>query len=60
MTQVFTQGEPNLVKNPIDISSDTTLSPPETISHPPTPSLSQLSPTPFPPNFPTNLDARYR
>ena len=60
MTQVFTQDEPNLVKNPIDVSSDTTLSLPETLSLPSTPSLGQNSPTPFPSNFPTNLDSRYR
>ena len=33
---------------------------PETLSLPSTPSLSQASQTPFPPNFPTNHDARYR
>ena len=60
MTQVFTQGEPNFVNDPIDVSSDTTLSLPETLSPPSTPSLSQFSPTPFPLYFPTNLDARYR
>ena len=31
MTQVFTQGEPNLVNYPKDVSSDTTLSLPETL-----------------------------
>ena len=46
---------------PIDISTDTTLSSlPETLSLPSTPSLSQISPTLFPLNFPNNLDARYR
>ena len=60
MTQVFTQSEPNLVNDPIDVSSDTTLSLPETLSLPSTPSLSQISQTHFPLNFPTNLDARYR
>ena len=60
MTQVFTQGEPNLVKNPIDVSSDTSLSLPETLSLPSTPPLGHIATTPFPPNFPTNLDARYR
>ena len=60
MTQVFTQSEPNLVSDPIDFSSDTTLSLPETLSLFSTLSLSQISQTPFPPNFPTNLNARYR
>ena len=60
MTQAFTQGEPNLVNDPIDVSSDTTLSLPETLSLPSTRSLTQISQTPFPPNFPTNHDARYR
>ena len=59
MTQAFTQSEPILVNDPIDISSDTTLSLPETLALPSTLSLTQLSQTPFPPNFPTNLDARY-
>ena len=49
------------MKEPIDISSDTTLSSlPETFSLPSTPSISQISPTLFPVNFPTNLDARYQ
>ena len=57
----YTQGELNLVNDPIDISADTTLSSlPETLSLPSTPSLSQISPTLFPLNFPNNLDARYR
>ena len=57
----YTQGEPNIVNKPIDISTDTTLSSlPETLSLPSTPSLSQISPTLFPLNFPNNLDARYR
>ena len=60
-THSYTQGESNLVNEPIDISSDTTLSSlPETLSLPSTPSLSQISPTLFPLNFPTNLDARYQ
>ena len=61
-TQSFTQGEPNLINDPIDISTDTTTSSslPETLSLPSTPSISQISPTPFPLNFPNNLDARYR
>ena len=60
MTQVFTRAKPNLVNNPIDVSSDIHLSLPGTISLPSTPSLTQISQTPFPPNFPRNLDARYR
>ena len=44
----------------IDVSSDTFLALPETRSLPSTPSLSQISQTGFPPNFPTNIDARYR
>ena len=47
-THSYTPGEINLVNDPIDISTDTT------------PSLSQISPTLFPLNFPNNLDARYR
>ena len=56
MTQAFTQGEPNLVNDPID----TTLSLPETHSLPSTPSITQIQQTPFPTNFHTNLGARYR
>ena len=42
-------------------STNTTLSTlPETLSLPSTPSLSQISPTLFPLNFPNNLDAKYR
>ena len=60
-THSYTQGEPNLVNDPIDISTDTTLSSlPETLSLPSTASLSQISPTFFLLNFPKNLDARYR
>ena len=61
-THSFTQGEPNLINDPIDISTDTTTSSslPETLSLPSTPSISQISPTPFNFNFPNNLDARYR
>ena len=59
MTQAFTQGEPNLVRYPINISSDTPLSLPETLSL--TPSIiSQTPTTTFPLNFSTNLDERYR
>ena len=61
MTQAFTQGEPNLVNDPIDISSDTSLSLQETLSLPPTPSTISQTPTAtFPLTFPTNLDDRYR
>ena len=60
-THSYTQGEPNLVNDPIDISTDTTLSSlPEILSLPSTPSLSQISTTLFPLNFPNNLDASYR
>ena len=61
-THSFTQCEPNLINDPIDISTDTTTSSslPETLSLPSTPSISQISPTPFPLNFPNNLDASYR
>ena len=60
MTQAFTQGEPNLVNESLDVSSDTTLSLPETLSLSLTPSLTQISQTPCPSSFPTTLDARYR
>ena len=60
-THSYTQGEPNLVNDPIDISTDTKSSSlPETLSLPSTTSLSQISPTLFPLYFPNNLDARYR
>ena len=60
-TQSYPQGEPNLVNDPKDISSDTTLSSlAETLSLPSTPSISQISPSIFPLNFPNNLNARYR
>ena len=60
-TLIYRQGEPNLVNDPIDISTDTTLSSlPKTLSLPSTPSLSQFLPTLFPLNFPNKLDARYR
>ena len=60
MTHAFTQGELNLVNDPIDVSTETSLSLPETLSLPSTPSLTAISLTKFPPNFPTNLDGRYR
>ena len=60
-TNSYTQGELNIINEPIDISTDTTPSSlPETLSLPSTPSLSHISPTLFPLNFPKNLDARYR
>ena len=43
MNQAFTQGEPNLVNDPIDNSSDLFLSLPETLSLPSTLSKSQTS-----------------
>ena len=60
MKQGFTQGETNLVNDPVDNSSDTYLSLPETFSLPSFPAISQTSTTTFLPNFPTNLDDRYR
>ena len=60
MREAFTQGEPNLVNDPIDVSSDISLSLRKTLSLPSTPSLGQIATSPFPPYFPTNLDARYR
>ena len=52
----FHPRQPSLVNDPIDVSSDTPFSLPETLSLPSTPSLTQNSQT----QFPTNLDARYR
>ena len=61
VTHAYTQGEPKLVSNPFDVASDTTLSTlTEPLSLPSTPSLSQVSPSSFPLNFPTNLDSRYQ
>ena len=60
MTQAFTQGEPNLVNDPRNNSSDTSLSSPETLSIPSTPPISHTSTTPFPPNFSINPDNRYK
>ena len=48
VTHVFHHGEPNLENDPIDVSSDTSLSLPETLSLPSTPSLTPISQTPFP------------
>ena len=59
-TQSYPQGEPNLLNDPIDTSSDTALSTlRETLSFPSTPSISQISPSFFPLNIPNNIDARY-
>ena len=61
MTQAFTQGEPNLVNDPIVISSHTFLPLTETLLLPSTPStINQTPTTTFSPNFLTNLDDRYR
>ena len=51
-THSYTQSGPNLVNEPIKFSSDKALSSlPETLSLPSPPSLSQISPTLFPPQF---------
>ena len=65
MTQAFTQGEPNLVNDPIEIfnilnNQDTTLTLPETLSLPSTPSVSQIPTTSFPPILLTSLNDRYK
>ena len=61
MTQAFSQGEPNLVNDPIDISTTTSLSLPETLSLPSTTSkISQTPTTIFPLNLPTKLNDSYR
>ena len=61
MTQAFSQNELNLVNEPIDISSVISLSLPETLSLPSTPSVTCQTPTTtFPLNFLYNLDDRYR
>ena len=49
-----------MVNEAIDISSETSLSLPETLSLHSTPSISQISTTSFPLNFPTSLDDRYK
>ena len=59
-TQSYPQGEPNLVNDPTDSSSYTTISSlPETLSLPSTPSISQISPSFFPLNISHDIDARY-
>ena len=61
MTQTFSQGEPNLVNKPIEISSDTSFSLPNNLSLPSTPSVTgQTLTTTFLTNFPNILDDRYR
>ena len=45
VTQVFPQGEPNIVNDPIDVSRDTSLSLTEILSLPSTPSLTRTSQT---------------
>ena len=61
MTQAFTRVETNLVNDPIDVSSDTSLSLPETLSLHSTPSAKSQNPTTtFPLTFPTNLDDKNR
>ena len=58
MTKTFSQGESNLVNDPIDISLDTSLSLPET---PSTPSVTEQIPsTTSPTNIPSQLDDRNR
>ena len=61
VTHTYTQVEPNLLNDPIDVPSDTTLSTlPETLSLPSARYLSQILPTLFPLNFHTHLDSRYQ
>ena len=60
MTQVSPQGVPNLINETADVSSDRSLSLPETLSLPSTPSISQTSIPPLITSFPTNLDESYR
>ena len=60
MIQSFLQGEPKFVNKPIEISSATSLSLPETLSPPSTPSTGQTPTATFTLIFPTNLDHRYR
>ena len=61
MTQAFSQGQPSLVNDTLDISCNTSVSLPETLSLPSTPSITGQTPTTtFPENFPTNLGDRYR
>ena len=59
-TQSYSQGEPNLVNDPIDASSETKFSSlPDTLSLPSTPSLSQISPSIFPLNISHDIETRY-
>ena len=57
MTNKYPHGEPNLVDNPVDV--DLTF---HSIHYylPYLKTLSQISPSTFPLNFPTNLDSRYQ
>ena len=60
MTQALTHGEPNLVNQPIEISSETSLSLPESLSLPSNPSISQISKSSFvvpPPLFGQHIDS---
>ena len=60
ITQSHLQGEPNLINDPIDTFSNTTLSSlPETLSLPSTPSISPISPSFFPLNISHDIDTRY-
>ena len=59
-TQSYSQGEPNLVNDPIDTSSETTFSSlAETLSLPSTPSLSQTSQSISPLNISHDIETRY-
>ena len=60
MIQSFSQSEPNLVSGPIDISPDTSLSLPETLSLPSKPSVAGQIPTNFPTIFSSQSTDRYR
>ena len=60
MTQTLSQGEPNLVNDPTDISSATSRSLPETLSPPSTPSVTGQTPsTTYPTSFSSQLDDKY-
>ena len=59
MTQTISQGEQLLVFDPIEISSDTSLSLPESLSLPSTPSVTgQTQTATFPKNFPSQVEDR--
>ena len=60
MTQTLFQEEPNLVNDPLDISSVTSRSLPETLSPPSTPSVTgQKTSTSYPTSFLSQLDDKY-